>query len=122
MQALVHATTTGNFVVSLSSVDLGQRMKSVIAQICAGTLGAPTDRVINDAADSNTGPHTAWGGSPPISGLVQRGKIHALVALGGTQGTTLSTAVMRVSPRGLCFSWSRPTSRSSTFRLFAQAA
>ena len=56
-QALVHATTTGNFVVSLSSVDLGQGMKSVIAQICAETLGAPTERVIIDTADSDTGPH-----------------------------------------------------------------
>ena len=31
-QALVHATTTGNFVVSLSSVDLGQGIKTVAAQ------------------------------------------------------------------------------------------
>jgi CO/xanthine dehydrogenase Mo-binding subunit len=56
-QALVHATTTGNFVVSLSSVDLGQGMKSIIAQICAETLGVPTERVIIDTADSDTGPH-----------------------------------------------------------------
>jgi CO/xanthine dehydrogenase Mo-binding subunit len=40
-------------------------MKSVIAQICAETLGAPTDRVIIDTADSDTGPHTASGRSPP---------------------------------------------------------
>ena len=32
-QALVHSTTTGNFVVSLSSVDLGQGLKTVAAQI-----------------------------------------------------------------------------------------
>lgn len=56
-QALVHSTPTGNFMVSLSSVDLGQGLKSVIAQICAETLGVPTDRVIVDTADSDTGPH-----------------------------------------------------------------
>ncbi len=56
-QALVHSTPTGNFIVSLSSVDLGQGMKSIIAQICAETLGVPTERVIVDTADSDTGPH-----------------------------------------------------------------
>src|ERR687886_176284 len=40
-QALVHATTTGNFVVTLSSVDLGQGLKTVII----------------DTADTDTGPH-----------------------------------------------------------------
>jgi CO/xanthine dehydrogenase Mo-binding subunit len=56
-QALVHASPTGNFVVSMSSVDLGQGMKSIMAQICAETLGVPTERVWVDTADTDTGPH-----------------------------------------------------------------
>ena len=56
-QALVHSTPTGNFMVSMSSVDLGQGLKSIMAQICAETLGVPTDRVVVDTADSDTGPH-----------------------------------------------------------------
>lgn len=56
-QALVHATPGGNFVVSMSSVDLGQGMKSIMAQIAAETLGVPTDRVWVDTADTDTGPH-----------------------------------------------------------------
>ena len=56
-QALVHSTPTGNFIVSLSSVDLGQGLKSIMAQICAETLGVPSERVIVDTADSDTGPH-----------------------------------------------------------------
>ena len=56
-QALVHSTPTGNFVVSLSSVDLGQGLKSIMAQICAEILGIPTERVIVDTANSDTGPH-----------------------------------------------------------------
>ena len=56
-QALVHCTPTGNFMVSLSSVDLGQGMKSIMAQICAETIGVPTERVIVDTANSDTGPH-----------------------------------------------------------------
>ena len=56
-QALVHATTTGSFVITLSSVDLGQGIKTVAAQIAAETLGVPYDTVWVDTADTDTGPH-----------------------------------------------------------------
>jgi CO/xanthine dehydrogenase Mo-binding subunit len=56
-QALVHATTTGGFVVTLSSVDLGQGIKTVAAQIAAETLGVPYENVWVDTADTDTGPH-----------------------------------------------------------------
>ena len=42
---------------SLSSIDLGQGMKSVTRQICAETLGVPVEDVYVDTADSDTGPH-----------------------------------------------------------------
>jgi CO/xanthine dehydrogenase Mo-binding subunit len=56
-QALIHATTTGTFVISLSSTDLGQGLKTVIAQIGAETLGMPFDMVLVNTADTDTGPH-----------------------------------------------------------------
>jgi len=56
-QALIHATTTGSFVVSLSSVDLGQGLKTVVAQCAAETLGLPFENVVIDTADTDTGPH-----------------------------------------------------------------
>ncbi len=56
-QALIHATTTGSFVVSLSSVDLGQGLKTVVAQCAAETLGLPFENIIIDTADTDTGPH-----------------------------------------------------------------
>jgi CO/xanthine dehydrogenase Mo-binding subunit len=56
-QALVHATTMGNFVVTLSSVDLGQGIKTVAAQVAAETLGLPFENIIVDTADTDTGPH-----------------------------------------------------------------
>lgn len=56
-QALVHSTPTGNFMVSLSSVDLGQGLKQVMSQICAETIGVPTECVTIDTADTDTGPH-----------------------------------------------------------------
>ena len=56
-QALVHATPDGKFMVTLSSIDLGQGMKSVTRQIAAEALGVPVDDVYVDTADSDTGPH-----------------------------------------------------------------
>jgi len=56
-QALIHATTSGSFVVSLSATDLGQGLRTVIAQIAAETLGVPYDQVLIDTADTDTGPH-----------------------------------------------------------------
>jgi CO/xanthine dehydrogenase Mo-binding subunit len=56
-QALIHATTTGTFVISLSSTDLGQGLKTVLAQIGAETLGLPFENVLIDTADTDTGPH-----------------------------------------------------------------
>ncbi|HEX7582010.1 MAG TPA: molybdopterin cofactor-binding domain-containing protein [Gaiellaceae bacterium] len=56
-QALIHSTTTGTFVISLSATDLGEGLKTVIAQIAAETLGLPMDYVLVDTADTDTGPH-----------------------------------------------------------------
>ena len=56
-QALIHATTTGSFVISLSSVDLGQGLKTVVSQIAAETLGLPFENILVDTADTDTGPH-----------------------------------------------------------------
>jgi CO/xanthine dehydrogenase Mo-binding subunit len=56
-QGLIHATTTGNFIISLSSTDLGQGLKTVIAQIAAEKLGVPFETVLIDTADTDTGPH-----------------------------------------------------------------
>src|ERR671912_867331 len=56
-QALIHSTTTGSFVVTLSSVDLGQGIKTIAAQCAAETLGLPFENIIVDTADTDTGPH-----------------------------------------------------------------
>jgi len=56
-QALVHSNPEGKFMVALSSIDLGQGMKSVTRQIAAETLGVPVEDVYVDTADSDTGPH-----------------------------------------------------------------
>ena len=49
-QALVHSNPSGKFTVALSSIDLGQGMKSVTRQICAETLGGPVEDVYVDSS------------------------------------------------------------------------
>ncbi len=56
-QALIHSSTTGTFIISLASTDLGQGLKTVIAQIAAETLGLPLEYVLIDTGDTDTGPH-----------------------------------------------------------------
>ena len=56
-QALVHAMTSGAFVVTLSATDLGQGLRTVVAQIAAETLGIRMEDVIIETADTDTGPH-----------------------------------------------------------------
>jgi CO/xanthine dehydrogenase Mo-binding subunit len=56
-QALIHSTTTGTFVIALSSSDLGQGLKTVLAQIGAEALGVPFENVLVNTGDTDTGPH-----------------------------------------------------------------
>jgi len=56
-QALVHATTSGSFNVVLAATDLGQGLKTVVAQIAAETLGVGYDQIVVQTADTDTGPH-----------------------------------------------------------------
>jgi len=56
-QALIHATTSGSFNVVLAAADLGQGLRTVMAQIAAETLGVPYDQIVVETADTDTGPH-----------------------------------------------------------------
>jgi CO/xanthine dehydrogenase Mo-binding subunit len=56
-QALIHATTSGSFVVTLAATDLGQGLRTVIGQIAAETLGVAYEEIVVDTADTDTGPH-----------------------------------------------------------------
>ena len=61
--ALVHATSSGNFTVALASVDVGQGLKTVMAQSAAEAIGVPLETVIIDTGDTDTGPHCSGTGA-----------------------------------------------------------
>jgi uncharacterized protein (UPF0261 family) len=62
--------------------------------------GSSLQTLRRNADREESAPIMAAGATKLVAELVARGEIHALVALGGTQGTTLSTAVMRALPYG----------------------
>ncbi len=62
--------------------------------------GGDLDDLRRKADREQSGPMMALGATRIMRDLVARGEVHAIVALGGTQGTTLSTAVMRELPYG----------------------
>ncbi|CAN5199073.1 Tm-1-like ATP-binding domain-containing protein [soil metagenome] len=66
----------------------------------AAAGGTPLDILRQHADREESAPIMASGATRIISDLVKTGEIHAMVALGGTQGTTLATAIMRALPYG----------------------
>jgi uncharacterized protein (UPF0261 family) len=66
----------------------------------AAAGGSLLDTLRRHADREESAPVMAAGATAIVRKLVDEHKIHAIVALGGTQGTTLSTAVMRALPYG----------------------
>jgi len=108
--------TKGDEIAFMRDCIIGRGHNALV--IDTGLMGEPTctadisNAQVAEAAGSSletlrchanreeSAPLMAAGATKLVRELVQRGEIHALVALGGTQGTTLSAAVMRALPYG----------------------
>jgi len=62
--------------------------------------GTPLAELLKDPDREVAAPIMAAGATKIVSGLVQEGKVHGILSMGGTQGTTLATKVMRELPYG----------------------
>jgi uncharacterized protein (UPF0261 family) len=62
--------------------------------------GTPLSELRKHLTREEAAPVMASGATRIVRDLVVSGKAHAIVSVGGTQGTTLSTAVMRALPYG----------------------
>ena len=66
----------------------------------AAAGGIPLVDLLREPDRSIAAPVMAAGATRLITALVKQGRAHGIVSLGGTQGTTLSTKVMRALPYG----------------------
>src|SRR5262249_20089551 len=62
--------------------------------------GMPLAQLLQQPSREVAAPVMAKGAATLVKALVEKGEVHGIVSLGGTQGTTLSTAVMRQLPYG----------------------
>jgi uncharacterized protein (UPF0261 family) len=62
--------------------------------------GMSLARILEQPSRDVAAPVMAEGATKIITRLAEEGKVHGIVAMGGTQGTTLSTRVMRALPYG----------------------
>jgi CO/xanthine dehydrogenase Mo-binding subunit len=104
-QALVHATTSGSFVVTLSATDLGQGLRTVIAQIAAEALGVPFDQIVVSTADTDTGPHDmgtfASRATHRVGNAVRMAALEAREAVLDLAAEELAVAVAELATDGL---------------------
>jgi uncharacterized protein (UPF0261 family) len=66
----------------------------------AAAGGRPLAELLANPTRETAAPVMAAGATKVVSALAAAGRVHAVLSLGGTQGTTLSTAVMRALPYG----------------------
>lgn len=62
--------------------------------------GTPLSKLLSDPDREIAAPVMAEGATKIVTRLAAEGKVHGIVSMGGTQGTTLSTKVMRSLPYG----------------------
>lgn len=62
--------------------------------------GMPLSSILAHPTRDTAAPVMAAGATQIVTRLAAEGRVHGIVAMGGTQGTTLSTTVMRALPYG----------------------
>mgnify|MGYP001070301995 CR=1 FL=1 len=66
----------------------------------AAAGGSSLEKLLENPSRETAAPVMAEGATRIVTHLAAEGKIHGIISMGGTQGTTLSTAVMRALPYG----------------------
>ncbi len=87
-------------VVDVGVVGEPATKADITRQEVAEAGGTPLATLLKNPDREVAAPIMADGATKIVSQLVDQGKVHGIVSMGGTQGTTLATAVMRALPYG----------------------
>jgi len=88
------------FVVDTGVTGIPGTHPDVTRQEVAEAGGMSLAKILEQPSRDVAAPVMAEGATKIITRLVDEDKVHGIVAMGGTQGTTLSTHVMRALPYG----------------------
>ncbi|MGB3702375.1 MAG: Tm-1-like ATP-binding domain-containing protein [Anaerolineales bacterium] len=87
-------------VVDVGVVGKPATMADITRQEVAQAGGTPLNTLLEKPDREVAAPIMADGATKIITKLVDEGKVHGILSMGGTQGTTLATKVMRALPYG----------------------
>jgi uncharacterized protein (UPF0261 family) len=87
-------------VVDVGVVGRPATKADVTREEVAEAGGTPLSKLLEHPDREVAAPIMAAGATKIVSRLAEAGKVHGIVSMGGTQGTTLATSVMRALPYG----------------------
>jgi len=87
-------------IVDVGVIDLPAAKADIAREEVAEAGGIPLAKLLENPTREVAAPIMAKGATKIISKLVTEKKVDGIVAMGGTQGTTLATKVMRALPYG----------------------
>lgn len=87
-------------VIDVGVVGRPMGRADVSREAVAEAGGTPLARLLENPSREVAAPVMARGAEAIVTRLAAEGKVHGIVAMGGTQGTTLATKVMRALPYG----------------------
>ncbi len=87
-------------VIDVGVVGQPATSTDITRQEVAEAGGTPLNKLLENPDREVAAPIMADGATKIVSQLVEDGKVHGIISMGGTQGTTLATKVMRALPYG----------------------
>jgi uncharacterized protein (UPF0261 family) len=100
LRELVNARGDQAVVIDTGVASVPQAQADISREEVAQAGGTPLDELRKHLSREVAAPVMAAGATRIVRDQVAAGQAHAILSVGGTQGTTLSTAVMRALPYG----------------------
>jgi uncharacterized protein (UPF0261 family) len=96
----IEKTGDNALVIDVGVVGTPAAKADITREEVAEAGGTPLSELLKKPDREVAAPLMANGATQIVAGLAGEGKVHGVVSMGGTQGTTLATKVMRALPYG----------------------
>ena len=96
----IEKSGNGTLLVDTGVVGTPAAKSDISREEVAAAGGLALGKILENPTRELAAPIMALGATRIVGDLVAKGQVHGVISLGGTQGTTLSTKVMRALPYG----------------------